>query len=154
MQTSVSELAADLKMPAAVLLDQLRQAGINKSELSSPLSDSDLSRLLEFLRRSLSKSRPGQIAVGKKRILVRRDAAELRSEASSHVSPMIPFRARTVRKQVGVRGGALPPPVRRSIQVIASHGPTSMAADMFRKTPQHAEEDALRRLISILEKTP
>ncbi len=107
-QTSVAQLAADLKMPATVLLEQLQKAGVVKSRPDDQLSEQDKSRLLEYLRRSHGdadvktkitltrketseiraqdahgKSRTVQVEVRKKRVLVKRDPAELRAEALS-----------------------------------------------------------------------
>ncbi|MES2771448.1 MAG: translation initiation factor IF-2 associated domain-containing protein, partial [Pseudomonadota bacterium] len=100
-QTSVAQLATDLKMPVSVLLEQLQKAGLTKSETEDLLSEQDKSKLLEYLRRSHGvaetktkitltrketseiksqdshgKSRTVQVEVRKKRILVKRDAAE------------------------------------------------------------------------------
>ena len=105
-QTSVAQFATDLKMPASVLLEQLQKAGVVKSKADDLLSEQDKSRLLEYLRRahgeadgktkitltrretseiraqdSHGKSRTVQVEVRKKRVLVKRDPAELRAEA-------------------------------------------------------------------------
>ena len=51
-QTSVAQLATDLKMPAGTLLEQLHKAGVGKETADDFLSEQDKSRLLEYLRRS------------------------------------------------------------------------------------------------------
>jgi len=106
-QTSVAQLATDLKMPAGALLEQLQKAGVAKINADDLLSEQDKSKLLEFLRRSHGeaeaktritltrketseiksqdshgKSRTVQVEVRKKRVLVRRDAPEARVELS------------------------------------------------------------------------
>ena len=100
-QTSVAQFASELKMPAAVLLEQLSKAGVKKQAADDTLTESDKSRLLEYLRKShgeteakskitltrkqtseikaadsTGKSRTIQVEVRKKRVLVRREAGE------------------------------------------------------------------------------
>ena len=45
-QTSVAQFATDLKMPAAVLLEQLQKAGVVKNKADDLLSEQDKSKLL------------------------------------------------------------------------------------------------------------
>ncbi len=100
-QTSVSQFASQLRMPAGSLLEQLQKAGVAKKQLDDLLSEHDKSRLLEYLRRSHGpveaktkitltrretseirqqdshgKSHTVQVEVRKKRVLVKRDAAD------------------------------------------------------------------------------
>ena len=104
-QTSVAQFATDLKMPATALLEQLQMAGVAKNKVDDLLTEQDKSRLLDYLRRSHGeaesktkitltrretseiraqdshgKSRTVQVEVRKKRVLVKRDPAELRAE--------------------------------------------------------------------------
>ncbi|MCB1931683.1 MAG: translation initiation factor IF-2 [Candidatus Accumulibacter sp.] len=105
-QTSVAQFATQLKMPAGALLEQLHRAGVAKSEAGDLLSEQDKSRLLEYLRRahggdaktkitltrretteirsqdSHGKSHTVQVEVRKKRVLVKRDSAEVRAAAA------------------------------------------------------------------------
>ncbi len=112
-QTSVAQLATDLKMPADALLEQLQKAGVAKSKAGDLLSEQDKSKLLEYLRRSHGdaesktkitltrketteirsqdshgKQRTVQVEVRKKRVLVKRDIAELRAGVQD--SPVVP----------------------------------------------------------------
>ncbi|MBL8391552.1 MAG: translation initiation factor IF-2 [Candidatus Accumulibacter sp.] len=100
-QTSVSQFASQLRMPAGSLLEQLQKAGVAKRHLDDVLSEQDKSRLLEYLRRSHGpveaktkitltrketseirqhdshgKSHTVQVEVRKKRVLVKRDVAD------------------------------------------------------------------------------
>src|SRR5260364_132234 len=50
--TNVAQFAAELKMPAGVLLEQLNAAGILKKDASEALSETDKARLLAHLRRA------------------------------------------------------------------------------------------------------
>ncbi len=49
---NVAQFATELKMPAELLLTQLRSAGVAKSSASDPLSKEDKDKLLDHLRRS------------------------------------------------------------------------------------------------------
>ena len=51
-QMSVTQFAGELKMPAAVLLEQLKRAGVEKSGPTDLLTEQDKARLLDYLRRS------------------------------------------------------------------------------------------------------
>lgn len=97
---NVTQFAAELKMPADLLLTQLRSAGVEKTSVSDLLSQEDKNRLLEHLRRirgvaleeekkkitltrketteikqadATGKSRTIQVEVRKKRIFIKRD---------------------------------------------------------------------------------
>ena len=107
--TNVGQLAAELKMPESVLLEQLRAAGVQKSSAADVLTEADKARLLENLRKShgadagaekkkitltrkqtseikqsdaQGKSRTIQVEVRKKRVFVQRDAAETSAETA------------------------------------------------------------------------
>ena len=49
---NVAQFATELKMPADVLLTQLRDAGVEKSSTSDELSKTDKDKLLDHLRRA------------------------------------------------------------------------------------------------------
>ncbi len=117
-QTSVSQFAAELKVPPAVLLEQLRAAGVDKRVPEDSLTESDKSRLLEYLRRmhgsaeaknkitltrkhtseikkadATGKYRTVQVEVRKKRTFVKReagDAAAAAPEAAPAPAPSAP----------------------------------------------------------------
>ncbi|HRD35292.1 MAG TPA: translation initiation factor IF-2 [Rhodocyclaceae bacterium] len=85
---SVTQFAGELKMPAAVLLEQLQRAGVGKAGVNDLLTEQDKAKLLEYLRRSHGESQPkGKIT------LTRRETSEIRSTDSSG-------RARTVQVEV------------------------------------------------------
>src|SRR5678816_574059 len=50
--TSVAQFASELKVPPSVLLEQLRAAGVEKRVPEDSLTDTDKSRLLEYLRKT------------------------------------------------------------------------------------------------------
>ncbi len=107
-QMTVSQFAAELKMPAPALLEQLAKAGVAKEAKEDALSEQDKTRLLDYLRKShgetapkakitltrkqtseirsadsTGKSRTIQVEVRKKRVFVKRDASELAAEAAA-----------------------------------------------------------------------
>src|SRR5690349_14412331 len=97
--TNVSQFATELNLPAALLLEQLRAAGLNITRVEDPLSEQDKAKLLDYLREvhghredkkkitltrkqtteikksdSAGRARTIQVEVRKKRVLVKRDA--------------------------------------------------------------------------------
>ncbi|THF60850.1 translation initiation factor IF-2 [Pseudothauera rhizosphaerae] len=87
-QMSVTQFAGELKMPAAVLLEQLQKAGVDKSGANDLLSEQDKARLLEYLRRAHGDTEPkGKIT------LTRKQTTEIRATDSTG-------RARTVQVEV------------------------------------------------------
>jgi len=101
-QINVTQFAQQLGLPIALLIEQLQSAGVNKALAEdTPLTEKDKTQLLEHLRKShggseakqkitltrrqtteikksdsMGKSRTIHIEVRKKRVLVKRDAAE------------------------------------------------------------------------------
>src|SRR5260364_77314 len=72
--TNVAQFAAELKMPAGVLLEQLNAAGILKKDASEALSETDKARLLAHLRRA-----HGNAGAEKRKItLTRKQTSEIR----------------------------------------------------------------------------
>ena len=101
-QTSVAQFASELGLPAELLLEQLKGAGVNKAASDDQLTEQDKTSLLEYLRKehgaqapknkitltrkqvteikksdSTGKARTIQVEVRKKRVLVRRDPSTL-----------------------------------------------------------------------------
>jgi translation initiation factor IF-2 len=108
---TVSQFATELKMPAPALLEQLAKAGVSKQASNDTLSEQDKTRLLDYLRKahgetapkakitltrkqtseirasdSTGKARTIQVEVRKKRVFVKRDAAELAAEAAAELA--------------------------------------------------------------------
>jgi translation initiation factor IF-2 len=98
-QTSVAQFASELGLPAELLLEQLKSAGVNKAASSDQLTEQDKTSLLDYLRKehggeapknkitltrkqnteikktdSSGKARTIQVEVRKKRVLMRTDA--------------------------------------------------------------------------------
>ena len=111
-QTSVLQFASELGLPAELLLEQLKSAGVNKATSNDQLTEADKTLLLEYLRKehgaqapknkitltrkqnteikktdSTGKARTIQVEVRKKRVLVRNEEAA--AEQQSVVEPVI-----------------------------------------------------------------
>jgi translation initiation factor IF-2 len=112
-QMNVEQFAGELRMPAVVLLEQLRAAGVIKKLASDPLSEQDKTRLLDYLRKShgateekkkitltrkqtteikksdstTGKARTIQVEVRRKRVFVKRDAGDLAVEVETQAAP-------------------------------------------------------------------
>ena len=99
--TTVAQFAEELNTPVAILMEQLKGAGVEKSSANNALLDTDKTKLLDFLRKAhgagdapkkitltrkqtseikqsdstTGKARTIQVEVRKKRVLVQREAA-------------------------------------------------------------------------------
>jgi translation initiation factor IF-2 len=72
-QTTVTQFAGELKMPASVLLEQLQKAGVDKARESDLLSEQDK---ISFARLSPSRSH-GDTAAKSKITLTRKETSEI-----------------------------------------------------------------------------
>lgn len=106
-QSTVAQFAAELGRPVSSLLEQLKNAGVNKTAVDDILSEADKTALLDYLRKehgaaaprskitltrkqsteikktdSAGRARTIQVEVRKKRVLMRRDEAETASEST------------------------------------------------------------------------
>lgn len=111
-KSSVAQFASELNLPAELLLEQLRSAGVHKTAQDDELTEQDKTSLLEYLRKehgahesknkitltrkqsteikktdSSGKARTIQVEVRKKRVLVRRDLAELEQAEAATLQP-------------------------------------------------------------------
>ncbi|MEF8754166.1 MAG: translation initiation factor IF-2 [Accumulibacter sp.] len=91
-QTSVSQFASQLRMPAGSLLEQLQKAGVAKKQVDDLLSEQDKSRLLEYLRRS-----HGPVEAKTKITLTRRETSEIRQQDSHGKSHTVQVEVRKKR---------------------------------------------------------
>ncbi len=91
---NVAQFATELKMPADLLLTQLRSAGVEKSSESDPLSKEDKDRLLEHLRRVRGAAPEGE---KKKITLTRKETTEIKQADSSGKSRTIQVEVRKKR---------------------------------------------------------
>ena len=87
-QMNVAQFAAELKMPATALLEQLAKAGVGKQTSNDALSEQDKARLLDYLRKA-----HGETAPKAKITLTRKQTTEIKATDSSG-------KARTVQVEV------------------------------------------------------
>jgi translation initiation factor IF-2 len=77
--TSVSQLAQELKMPPTALLEQLAKAGVTKSGTGDSLTETDKTQLLDYLRRSHGEAQQGKTKI----TLTRKQTSEIKAQDSS-----------------------------------------------------------------------
>lgn len=88
-QSTVAQFAAELGLPTALLLEQLKSAGVNKAAVEDKLDEADKTALLDFLRKE-----HGAAAAPKSKItLVRKQNTEIKKTDSTG-------RARTIQVEV------------------------------------------------------
>lgn len=90
----VAQFAAELKMPADILLSQLHSAGVEKQSPSDTLTNEDKQQLLAYLRRS--NDAPAS-AEKKKITLTRKETSEIKQADSSGKSRTIQVEVRKKR---------------------------------------------------------
>jgi translation initiation factor IF-2 len=131
---TVAQFAIELKMPANVLLEQLRGAGVDLKSVDDNVTDGDKARLLESLRRSHGATE------GKKITLTRRQTTEIRQADGSGKSRTIQVEVR--KKRVFVKRDT--PETTDGAPVAAvSVEPVAPAADMpALATPAVVEQTA------------
>ncbi|MFM1859835.1 MAG: translation initiation factor [Pseudomonadota bacterium] len=90
---TVESFAAELKVPVATLLEQLKSAGVQASSASDPLKESDKERLLDALRRAHGS----EDAARKKITITKRQTSEIRQADASGKSRTIQVEVRKKR---------------------------------------------------------
>ena len=132
---NVAEFATELKVPEALLLEQLRAAGVEKSVAEDLLTEQDKAQLLDYLRQAhghkeaknkitltrkqtteikksdgTGKARTIQVEVRKKRVFVKRDVPEAAPEPEVVVDakPVVPVvdAEQLARREEEARGQA------------------------------------------------
>uniref|UniRef100_UPI00333FB3B3 translation initiation factor IF-2 n=1 Tax=Herminiimonas fonticola TaxID=303380 RepID=UPI00333FB3B3 len=91
---NVAQFATELKMPADVLLTQLRDAGVEKSSTSDELSKADKDKLLDHLRRAHGVAPEGE---KKKITLTRKETTEIKQADATGKSRTIQVEVRKKR---------------------------------------------------------
>mgnify|MGYP000847966533 CR=1 FL=1 len=105
--TNVETFAAELKVPAEVLLEQLRAAGVDKKNPADPLSEADKERLLSALRASHGGGGDGPRR--QKITVVRKQTSEIKQADATGKARTIQVevrRKRTFVKRDGTPGNA------------------------------------------------
>lgn len=91
---NVAQFATELKMPADILLTQLRDAGVEKSATSDELSKADKDKLLGHLRRAHGATPDGE---KKKITLTRKETTEIKQADATGKSRTIQVEVRKKR---------------------------------------------------------
>ena len=91
---NVAQFATELKMPADLLLTQLRSAGVEKSSTSDPLSKDDKDKLLDHLRRTHGASADTE---KKKITLTRKETTEIKQADANGKARTIQVAVKKVR---------------------------------------------------------
>ncbi|GAB3419292.1 translation initiation factor IF-2 [Massilia agilis] len=91
---NVAQFATELKMPADLLLTQLRSAGVEKSSTSDPLSKDDKDKLLNHLRRTHGA---GAQTEKKKITITRKETTEIKQADATGKSRTIQVEVRKKR---------------------------------------------------------
>ena len=101
---TVAQFAIELKMPSNVLLEQLREAGVNLNSVDASVTDSDKAKLLDSLRRSHGATE------GTKITLTRRKTSEIRQADGAGRSRTIQVEVRKkrtfVKRETGDSGAS------------------------------------------------
>ncbi|MEN9725073.1 MAG: hypothetical protein RLZZ98_582 [Pseudomonadota bacterium] len=160
-QTSVLQFASELGLPAELLLEQLKSAGVNKATSGDQLSEADKTLLLEYLRKehgaqapknkitltrkqnteikktdSTGKARTIQVEVRKKRVLVRNEEAA--AEQQPALEPVIEV---PVEEPVLVAEPEVVVPAEAPVEVVAAEPaetPTKSKKSLL--TPEQIEQ--------------
>jgi translation initiation factor IF-2 len=133
---NVAQFATELKMPADLLLTQLRSAGVEKSSTSDPLSKDDKDKLLSHLRRTHGTAGDTE---KKKITLTRKETTEIKQADASGKSRTIQVAVKKVRTFVQ-RDEPVAPPVVEA----APAAPVIDAAEVARR------EDEARRQAELI----
>ncbi|HEX5363306.1 MAG TPA: translation initiation factor IF-2 N-terminal domain-containing protein, partial [Gallionella sp.] len=106
---NIAQFATELGLPVALLLEQLKAAGVSKEQDSDQVSEKDKAQLLEHLRQSHGADMPA-----KKITLTRRETTEIKKADSTG-------RARTI--QVEVRKRRVVAPVGETAAPVSAAAP-------------------------------
>jgi len=132
---NVAQFATELGLPVALLIEQLKAAGIAKDQENDPMSEKDKAKLLEHLRQSHGAEKPA-----KKITLIRRETTEIKKSDSSG-------RARTIQVEVRKRRVVAPvaasEPVEEPVKASAV-SKKGKAAKVVDETEQATREEEAR----------
>jgi translation initiation factor IF-2 len=132
---NVAQFATELKMPADLLLTQLRSAGVEKSSTSDPLSKDDKDKLLNHLRRTHGAADNTE----KKKITVtRKETTEIKQADATGKSRTIQVEVRKKRTFVQ-RDEVAPPPA-----------PEAPAAPVIDAAEQARREEDIRKQAELM----
>ncbi|MGZ8290823.1 MAG: translation initiation factor IF-2 [Telluria sp.] len=126
---NVAQFATELKMPADLLLTQLRSAGVEKSSTSDPLSKDDKDKLLNHLRRTHGAAGETE---KKKITLTRKETTEIKQADASGKSRTIQVAVKKVRTFVQ-RDEPVAAPVAEPVAPVVDEAEVARRADEARR---------------------
>jgi translation initiation factor IF-2 len=133
---NVAQFATELKMPADLLLTQLRAAGVEKSSASDSLSKDDKDKLLNHLRRAHGAAPEGE---KKKITLTRKETSEIKQADSTGKSRTIQVEVRKKRTFI-----------KRDEPVVEAPAPTAPAASIIDEAEQARRAEEARRQAELI----
>ena len=136
MATTVAKLAEELKMPVALLVEQLQAAGVDKTGAGDTASEADKARLLDYLRKSHGAAAPDK----KKITLTRKSTSEIKQADSSGKARTIQVEVR--KKRVLVQRD--PQAEAQAAALAAEHAEAEAAAQEAARAEAEATERAQR----------
>jgi translation initiation factor IF-2 len=140
--TNVSNFAAELKVPAEVLLEQLRAAGVEKRSAEDLLTESDKAQLLSALRRAHG----ADDAPKKKITVVRKQTSEIKqADATGRARTIqVEVRKKRVFVQRDAEGIEVQAPVAEA-PAAAAMSPVEIEAQRMRDEDDRRQREALER---------
>ncbi|WP_206952608.1 translation initiation factor IF-2 [Trinickia acidisoli] len=136
---NVAQFAAELKMPAGVLLEQLQAAGVQKASEDDALSETDKARLLDHLRKSHGSSDTDK----RKITLTRRHTSEIKQSDATGKARTIQVEVR--KKRVFVKRDET------SDGAATAEAAADQAADVDESIELQRREEEARREAELLE---
>ena len=120
---NITQFATELGLPVALLLEQLKAAGIAKEQESDPMSEKDKAKLLEHLRQTHGAEKPA-----KKITLIRRETTEIKkadSAGRARTIQAVVRERRVVAPVAGAEAVAVPVEASASAEVAPGKGVTA-----------------------------
>ncbi|MGD9942684.1 MAG: translation initiation factor IF-2 [Burkholderiaceae bacterium] len=143
--TNVAKFAAELKMPADALLEQLKAAGVSKRSPDDELTESDKEQLLAALRRAHG----ADDATKRKITLTRKQTSEIKQADATGKARTIQVEVR--KKRVFVKrdasDGLVPEPVPVEAVAPAPAEPSPSVVDEEQRRQRELEEQRQRELL-------
>ncbi len=126
-QTTVEQFAGELKLPTALLLEQLKSAGVNKSVAEDQLSEADKTALLDHLRKE-----HGTLAPKNKITLTRKSSSEIKKTDNTG-------KARTIQVEVRKKRVIEQPVDSLAVEDIEPHVESDVQVEVLVEHPEVIE---------------
>jgi translation initiation factor IF-2 len=137
---NVEQFAQELKLPPQLLLEQLKAAGVTKSDAADAVTESDKAHLLDYLR----KMHGGGGEEGKTKITItRKQTSEIRKSDSTGKSRTIPVETRKKRTYV-----------KRDAAAVAEAAPLAVPEPIVEAPPPPVPEPAPQPMAEAVPAAP